>query len=70
MVFPGGAKPHLVSGVALLRPDEQVLDAMLEGWRNRLEETQRQDRLGLAAPATARREIRFPPPASLPLYAG
>src|SRR4051812_5602446 len=34
MVFPGGAKPHLVSGVALLRPDEQVFEAMLDGWRN------------------------------------
>jgi hypothetical protein len=30
----GGASLHLVSGVALLRPDEQVFEAMLDGWRN------------------------------------
>lgn len=34
MVVPGGVKLHLVSGVALLRPDEQVFEAMLDGWRN------------------------------------
>lgn len=31
---PGSAALHLVSGVALLRPEEQVFAAMLEGWRN------------------------------------
>jgi site-specific recombinase XerD len=30
----GSAGLHLVSGVALLRPDEQVFTAMLDGWRN------------------------------------
>ncbi len=28
------ARLHLVDGVALLRPDEQVFQAMLNGWRN------------------------------------
>jgi integrase/recombinase XerC len=31
---PGAAALHLVSGVPLLRPDEQVFAAMLDGWRN------------------------------------
>jgi integrase/recombinase XerC len=31
---PGAARLHLADGVALLRPEEQVLQAMLEGWRN------------------------------------
>ena len=31
---PGAAALHLVSGVTLLRPDEQVFDAMLDGYRN------------------------------------
>ena len=30
--FPGSARLELVAGVALLRPDEQVFDAMLAGW--------------------------------------
>jgi integrase/recombinase XerC len=30
---PGVAALHLVDGVALLRPDAQVFDAMLDGWR-------------------------------------
>jgi integrase/recombinase XerC len=30
----GSARLALVDGVALLRPDEQVFEAMLEGWRN------------------------------------
>ncbi|MBA3488822.1 MAG: site-specific integrase [Longispora sp.] len=30
----GAAGLHLVGGVALLRPDEQVFTAMLDGWRN------------------------------------
>ncbi|MFC7280012.1 tyrosine-type recombinase/integrase [Paractinoplanes rhizophilus] len=30
---PGTAALHLVDGVALLRPDEQVFTAMLDGWR-------------------------------------
>lgn len=34
VAVPGSSKLHLVSGVALLRPDEQVFEAMLEGWRN------------------------------------
>ncbi|MEU8310732.1 site-specific integrase [Actinomadura sp. NPDC048955] len=31
---PGAASLHLVGGTALLRPEEQVAEAMLEGWRN------------------------------------
>jgi hypothetical protein len=31
---PGAAGLHLVDGLTLLRPEEQVLDAMLDGWRN------------------------------------
>ncbi|MFI8631253.1 hypothetical protein ACIGEP_01480 [Microbacterium sp. NPDC077663] len=30
----GSARLVLLDGVALLRPDEQVFEAMLEGWRN------------------------------------
>jgi integrase/recombinase XerC len=30
---PGAAGLHLVDGVALLRPDEQMFTAMLDGWR-------------------------------------
>ncbi|MGH3717386.1 MAG: hypothetical protein ACRDRI_00805 [Pseudonocardiaceae bacterium] len=32
--FPGAAGLHLVDGVALLHPEEQVFEAMLDGWRN------------------------------------
>ncbi|MEV5537148.1 hypothetical protein AB0L13_09810 [Saccharopolyspora shandongensis] len=32
--IPGSAKLHLVDGVALLRPDEQVFTAMIKGWQN------------------------------------
>jgi hypothetical protein len=31
---PGAARLHVVDGVPLLRPAEQVFDAMLYGWRN------------------------------------
>ncbi len=31
---PGSARLHVVGGVPLLRPDAQVFDAMLDGWRN------------------------------------
>ena len=31
---PGAAGLHLVDGVALLRPEEQVFEAMMQGWRN------------------------------------
>ncbi len=31
---PGAASLHLVAGTALLRPEEQVAEAMLQGWRN------------------------------------
>ena len=31
---PGAAGLHLVDGVPLLRPDEQMFTAMLDGWRN------------------------------------
>jgi site-specific recombinase XerD len=31
---PGAVRLHLADGVPLLRPDEQVFTAMLEGWRN------------------------------------
>ena len=31
---PGAARLHLADGVALLRPEEQVFPAMLDGWRN------------------------------------
>ena len=30
---PGSAGLHLAGGAVLLRPDEQVMEAMLEGWR-------------------------------------
>ena len=30
---PGAAVLHLVDGVPLLRPEEQVFAAMLDGWR-------------------------------------
>ncbi|MER6173603.1 hypothetical protein [Streptosporangium sp. NPDC001681] len=33
-VGPGSARLHLVGGVPLLRPEEQVFAAMLDGWRN------------------------------------
>ena len=33
-VLSGSARLALVDGVTLLRPDEQVFEAMLEGWRN------------------------------------
>jgi integrase/recombinase XerC len=29
----GAAGLHLVAGVALLRPEEQVFEAMVDGWR-------------------------------------
>lgn len=32
--MPGAARLHVVDGVPLLRPAEQVFDAMLDGWRN------------------------------------
>lgn len=31
---PGSARLHLLPGVALLRPEEQAFEAMLDGWRN------------------------------------
>ena len=31
---PGAVRLHLAEGVPLLRPDEQVFQAMLDGWRN------------------------------------
>lgn len=39
MVVGGGAAPgaaglYLAGGLTLLRPEEQVFDAMLDGWRN------------------------------------
>jgi integrase/recombinase XerC len=33
-LMPGSAALHLVDGVSLLRPEEQVFSAMLNGWRN------------------------------------
>jgi len=33
-VAPGAARLHLADGVPLLRPEEQVFEAMLDGWRN------------------------------------
>jgi integrase/recombinase XerC len=30
----GAVGPHLIDGLPLLRPDEQVFTAMLDGWRN------------------------------------
>lgn len=32
--FPGVARLHLADGVALLRPEEQVFEMMIDGWRN------------------------------------
>ena len=31
---PGAARLHLADGLPLLRPEEQVFEAMLDGWRN------------------------------------
>jgi hypothetical protein len=31
---PGSARLHLIDGLLLLRPDEQVFEAMIKGWRN------------------------------------
>lgn len=31
---PGSARLQLAAGVPLLRPEEQVFEAMLTGWRN------------------------------------
>ena len=31
---PGAAGLHLVDGLPLLRPEEQVFEAMMDGWRN------------------------------------
>ena len=31
---PGAARLHLADGIPLLRPEEQVFTAMLEGWRH------------------------------------
>jgi site-specific recombinase XerD len=33
-LVPGAAALHLVDGVSLLRPEEQVFGVMLDGWRN------------------------------------
>lgn len=33
-LVPGAVRLHLADGVPLLRPDEQVFQAMLDGWRN------------------------------------
>jgi hypothetical protein len=33
-LVPGSARLHLIDGLPLLRPDEQVFEAMLRGWRN------------------------------------
>ncbi|MET7520612.1 site-specific integrase, partial [Streptomyces sp. NPDC005480] len=33
-LVPGSARLHLVDGLPLLRPDEQVFEAMIKGWRN------------------------------------
>lgn len=33
-LVPGAARLHLVDGLPLLRPDEQVFEAMIKGWRN------------------------------------
>jgi hypothetical protein len=30
---PGSSALHLADGIPLLRPEEQVFDGMLEGWR-------------------------------------
>jgi hypothetical protein len=32
--LPGSARLQLAAGVPLLRPEEQVFEAMLTGWRN------------------------------------
>jgi integrase/recombinase XerC len=33
-LLPGAAGLYLVDGLSLLRPEEQVFTAMLDGWRN------------------------------------
>ena len=34
LAVPGAVRLHLADGVPLLRPEDQVFQAMLEGWRN------------------------------------
>ena len=33
-LVPGSARLHLVDGLPLLRPDEQVFETMIKDWRN------------------------------------
>lgn len=33
-LVPGSARLYLIDGLPLLRPDEQVFEAMIRGWRN------------------------------------
>ncbi|MGW2102813.1 tyrosine-type recombinase/integrase [Streptomyces olivaceoviridis] len=33
-LVPGAARLHLIDGLPLLRPDEQVFETMIKGWRN------------------------------------
>ncbi|MER6523025.1 hypothetical protein ABT246_40200 [Streptomyces sp. NPDC001553] len=34
LIGPCSARPHLIAGLPLLRPDEQVFEAVIKGWRN------------------------------------
>ncbi len=51
---PGAARLQLADGVSLLRPEEQVFTAMLEGWRNQ----QLARNLALATIAARERAVR------------
>ena len=51
---PGAARLHLADGIPLLRPEEQVFTAMLEGWRNQ----QLARNLALATIAARERAVR------------
>jgi hypothetical protein len=50
--LPGSARLVMVSGAALLRPDQAVFEAMLAGWR-----AQQQARLLAAATVTGRERV-------------
>jgi hypothetical protein len=61
---PGAARLHVVDGVALLRPEEQVFSAMLDGFANQqlarnlarstVEGRENRDVAGLGVPADGR----------------
>ena len=52
--MPGAARLQLADGIPLLRPEEQVFTAMLDGWRNQ----QMARNLSLATVAARERAAR------------